>query len=159
MSEDGRMLLIRDAKEFSVEVAEFIALEVGLGATVKELHEHHGDRVPHPIVVNRWRRDVPAFDLLMQEAEAAKADCLVDELIGIADDSERQAAQARNAITTRQWLAGRLNGKYGDKREGAGGAVGGVVINNQLRLTDEQLMAIASGKFEGKVIEGEVSDE
>ena len=121
-----------------------------MGASVKELHDCHEEMVPSPLVVNRWRKNVPAFDLVMREAEEAKAQGLADEVIGIAADEERQAAISGNMIKSRQWLAGQLS--EGFRKE----SQGGVKVDMNVRLTDEQLMAIAAGAFKPDAIEGEV---
>jgi hypothetical protein len=150
MSLNEALVILRDVREFNVGSAEFIVLEVARGASVKELHEHHPERVPSPLVVNRWRRDVPAFDAVMREAEVAKAEGLADEVIRIADDDERQAAQARNAMEARKWLASKLSEQFDSRNnwQGTGGG-SGVRVELGVRLTDEQLMQIAAGKFNG----------
>jgi hypothetical protein len=139
MSINEAMVILRDVREFSVGAAEFIALEVASGASVKELHEHHEDLVPSPLVVNRWRKQYPAFDLVMKEAEQAKAETLADEVIEIAKNEDRQAAISGNMIKARQWLAGKLSEDFESKKGGS------VVINQNVRLSDDQLMAIAAG--------------
>jgi len=154
MSINGAMVILRDVKEFTLETAEFIALEVAMGASVKELHDCHEEMVPSPLVVNRWRKNVPAFDLVMREAEEAKAQGLADEVIGIAADEGRQAAISGNMIKSRQWLAGQLSEGF---RNGPQGGAGSVKVDMNVRLTDEQLMAIAAGKFNaGEAIDGQL---
>jgi hypothetical protein len=150
MSENQALVILKDIREFDVGHAEFIVLEVASGASVKELHECHPEMVPSPLIVNRWRRDVPAFDLVMREAEQAKAEGLADDVVRISDDEEIQAAQARNRMESRKWLAGKLSEQF-DARNGAAGVGGGSGVRVELgvRLTDEQLMQIAAGKFEG----------
>ena len=154
------VIFLKDAVDFDPGVGEFIALEVAMGGSVRELHEVDPERIPSPIVVNRWRRRHPEFDLLMIEAEEAKAEGLVDEILGIADDGERLAAQAGNAIKARQWLAGKLHKRFGEGKERGEVAMGGIML-----MSDEQLMAIAAmagPQLVGpEVIEGEVeiSDE
>jgi hypothetical protein len=145
MSVNEAPLLLRDVRRFTPEAGEFIALEVAMGASVKELHEAHEDLVPSPLIVNRWRKDFPAFDLVMQEAELAKAQGLADEVISIAADEERQAAISGNMIKARQWLAGKLSEQFDSGVKVPGG--GGVTINANVRLTDEQLMAIAGNAY------------
>jgi cell pole-organizing protein PopZ len=147
MSLNEALVILRDVREFNVGSAEFIVLEVASGASVKELHEHHPERVPSPLVVNRWRRDVPAFDAVMREAEEAQAQTLADEVIKIADDEERQAAQAGNAIKARQWLAGKLAEKWGTTPVAQQPAVS---ITNMVTLSDEQLLAIAGSAIDGE---------
>ena len=48
------------------------------------------------------------------QAQELRGDVLADEIIEIAD-TEPDAAKARNQITARQWLAGKLNKRYGDR--------------------------------------------
>jgi len=151
MAVNEALVLFKDVAEFTPEAAEFIVLEVAKGASVRELHEAYEDRVPNPIVVNRWRKNYPAFDQVMKEAEAACADSMAYEVVRIADDDSRQSAQARNAIEARKWLAGQLDGRF--KSGGGHGGHGGVTINVGERLTDEQLEQIAAGGL--PVIEGE----
>ena len=47
-------------------------------------------------------------------AQELRGDVLADEIIRIAD-TEDDAAKARNQITARQWLASKLNKKYGER--------------------------------------------
>lgn len=148
MSVSENMIFLKDVSEFDYGTAEFIALEVAAGAAVSGLHEAYPDRVPSTIVVNRWRKQIPAFDLLMGEAEEAKAELLADQVVSIADDQDLLAAQANNAIKARQWLAGKLHERFGTSPVSKGGAG---AVNLSVRLTDEQLMQIASGG----VIDGE----
>jgi len=147
MSVDQRMVFLKDVREFSVEAAEFIALSVARGESIRDLHESCEDLVPSPLVVNRWRKQYPAFDAVMREAEEAKAQTLADEVIKIADDEERQAAQAGNAIKARQWLAGKLAEKWGTAPVAQQPAVS---ITNMVSLTDEQLRVIAGSAIDGE---------
>jgi len=145
VSVSGALVILKNVREFSEGSAEFIVLEAARGASLAELHECHPELVPNPIVVNRWRRAVPQFDLLMKEAELAAADRMVWETIRIADDAERNAAQAKNAISARQWLAGKLADTF--KQQSL------LTVTAGKRLSDEELMQIASGGL--PVIEGE----
>ena len=138
----AHMVMLRNVRDFTVESAEFIAIEVAGGATVAELHECHGELVPSVLVVNRWRRKYPAFESLMREAEEAKAEVLAEGIVKIADDPELQSAQARNAIDARKWLAGRLHEKYG---KDVVAPVTGPGVSVNLVVSDEQLMQIAAG--------------
>jgi len=163
MTVNQNVVFFADAAEFADAVGEFIATEVAMGASVSELHEAYPDRVPSPIIVNRWRKRILAFDLLMEEAEEAKAERLADQVVGLADDDSRQAAQVNNAVKARQWLAGKLHRKYGEglrKKEDEG--MGG----NLLLLTDEQLMRIAAQAVPNRgvlsapeVVEGEAGED
>jgi hypothetical protein len=135
-----------DTNEFDQEVADYIIRMVSEGRSVYELWKADKS-LPHPIVVNRWKKERPKFQREMEEAEAVAAEKLVWETLAIADDPERAPGQAKNAISTRQWLADKLSKKFEEKGRG-----GGIHINFQGRLTNEQLMQIAAGN----VIEGEV---
>lgn len=141
------MIFLKDVREFSVEAAEFIALAVARGESIRDLHENCEELVPSPLVVNRWRKQYPAFDAVMREAEEAKAQTLADEVIKIADDEDRQAAQAGNAIKARQWLAGKLAEKWGTAPVAQPAAVN---ITNMVQLTDDQLKAIAGSAIDGE---------
>ncbi|GAF99274.1 unnamed protein product, partial [marine sediment metagenome] len=91
-------------------------------------------------------------DLVMREAEEAKAQGLADEVIGIAADEERQAAISGNMIKSRQWLAGQLSEGFRNGPQGGSS----VKVDMNVRLTDEQLMAIAAGKFEPPQAQGAI---
>jgi len=139
-------MFLADADEFSAGVGEYIALEVARGASVAELHELYPERVPNPIVVNRWRRRYPAFDVLMGEAEVAVAQKMAWEVVSIADDESRISAQARNAMEARKWLAGKLHERYGSNPVIN---TGPVTIQNMVELSDAALMKIAGGAIDG----------
>ena len=155
MSVNEAVIFLADASEFSHATGEFIAKAVAQGDSVSDLHAAY-DHVPSPIIVNRWRRRVPAFDLLMKEAEQAKAELLADGIIKIADNKELMPGQQNNAIKARQWLASKLHERYGSGEKTDGPRD----VNLSLQLTDEQLMAIASGGLTAPdVIEGELADD
>ena len=134
--------------QFDQDVADFIVRMVAEGHSVYDLWNGDRESLPHPIVVNRWKKERPAFEREMEEAEAVAAEKMVWDTLKIADDEERAPAQANNAIKTRQWLADKLSKKYEEKGRG-----GGLHITFEGRLTNEQLMQIAAGN----VIEGELA--
>ncbi len=111
--------MVRDPKVYNLESAAWIAREHATGATLLELHQAHESTVPDPVTIKRWRREFPAFDLLMVEAEHVRADVLADQTLAIADSDKRTAGAARNSIQVRQWLAARLNeDRYGQRKPG-----------------------------------------
>lgn len=140
-------MILRDKREFDQDVADFIVLAVADGRSVHELWKGSPDVIPHPIIINRWKQERPQFKKDLEDAEAVAAEKMVWETLAIADDVEAHPSQAKNAISTRQWLADKLNKKYEEKRGG------GVHIKFEGRLTNEQLMQIAAGD----VIEGELA--
>lgn len=101
--------MVRDVRQYDVNMARWIAQEHARGDSLQQLHDAHPDDVPEPLVVARWRREFPAFDLMMQHAERARAAVLAEETITSADDVSLTAAQANNRIKARQWLASKLD--------------------------------------------------
>ena len=130
-------ILADNNRDFSENLACVIVIEVSMGAAVHTLHNEYPDRVPNPIIINRWRREVPQFDMLMQEAEMSKAQMYADETIGISDDTKLKASERNVRIKARQWYAGKMAGAFKDEE-------GGIKVDATIRLSDEQLMAIAS---------------
>jgi len=61
-----------------------------------------------------WLQTDKECALRYSRAQELRGDVLADEIISIADN-EPDAAKARNQITARQWLASKLNKKYGDR--------------------------------------------
>ena len=140
--------------EYTYKGGEWIALEHASGDSIQVIHRHHPDLCPAPMLVKRWRKRYPQFDALMVEAEETRADLLAEETITISDDPNLQAAAARNAIGTRQWLAERLNrGRFGNSRSVDVSVHGTIDHRHMAQLSDSQLLAIA----QGAVIEGEAS--
>lgn len=56
-------------------------------------------------VVHQWRKDDPDFDEAITAASEAKAERIMDEVIGIADDVERSPACREVSIRARVLLA------------------------------------------------------
>lgn len=139
--------------EYSYPLAEWIASEHASGDSIAQLCRAHADTIPGPLVIRRWRRDYPAFDLIMREAEKARAEILADETIAIADDEGRIPAQARLAVSSRQWLAGRLD----RDRYGAIAVSGPQVAaaTDHGDMSDDDLQAIIRAGMRASAIEGE----
>ncbi len=107
------------------------------GTGLAALHRAEPEAIPSPLRVRQWRRDWPAFDAAMVEAEAVRADALMEQTVEVAD-SDKLAAVSRNGIMARQRMAEALAPeRY--KGKGEAGMVVGVI------LTDAQLYAIAAG--------------
>ena len=154
--------LVRDPREYDFQMASWIAQEHSQGDTLLALHQSHPDIVPAPMTVKRWRREFPAFDLLMIEAEHARADVLVDQTLDIADSDDRTAGAARNSIQARQWQASRLNqARYGTKSTSDSTIThDGTVKHEQLSVyTDDDLQAIIRAGMRAGAIEGQVVNE
>ena len=104
----SNQLIVNDARRYDFNTAAWIAQEYALGDGLLLLHNSHPEIVPSPVVVKRWRREFPAFDILMVEAEHARAEVYVDQTLVIADSDARTAGAARNSIQSRQWAAARM---------------------------------------------------
>jgi hypothetical protein len=150
--------LVQDPREYDFQAASWIAQEHAQGDTLLQLHQAHPETVPAPMTVKRWRREFPAFDLLMLEAEHARADCLVDQTLDIADSDDRTAGAARNSIQARQWAASRLNqARYGQKSVVDGSIThGGTVKHESMSVySDDDLQAIIRAGVKADALEGE----
>lgn len=149
--------------DYTEEKGRFIAGEYSRGSdSLLQLHEAHPDRIPSPYYVSKWRRQFPTFDLLMQEAERAKAEYLAFEQLQIADEDDgRPASATRNRLQVRQWLASRLDkDKYGTVSSVSVQHSGAVEHKHAHQLTDDQLKQIAArGVIEGEAELLEVEPE
>jgi hypothetical protein len=150
--------LVQDPREYDFQAASWIAQEHAQGDTLLQLHQAHPETVPAPMTIKRWRREFPAFDLLMIEAEHARADVLVDKTIDIADCDDRTAGAARNSIQARQWIASRLNqSRYGQKSTVDGTHIhsGTVKHESMCVYSDDDLQAIIRAGVKAEALEGE----
>lgn len=151
-----------DPARYTFDHASWIAQEHATGTSLQQLHEAHPDEVPSPAIIRRWRREFPAFDLVMVEAEETRADVLADATITVADDKTITAAQARNRIQSRQWLASRLNrAKYGStpKTVIPLNPDSGKPLRKMATYSDEDLQEIISAGLKATSIEGEVNEQ
>lgn len=148
--------LIANPAEYSFPVAEWIALEHAAGDSLKALHQAHPDTVPNPLVIKRWRRDYPAFEIMMREAEQARAEVLADETISIADNPRIKSARAGHQIRARQWLASKLDkDKYGNHQSVTTTATG--ETDGEAVYSDDELQAIIRAGMKANSIDGEAS--
>lgn len=103
---------------YSFDVAQWIAHEHALGDSLQALHDAHPDVVPAPLIIARWRREFPAFDLVMKEAEKARAAKLAEDVLTVSDNVRLPAAKTANKIRARQWLAAKLDPAKWGKQDG-----------------------------------------
>lgn len=111
-------------EEIGALVYERMASGMSL-AQISQLQEF-----PSYVTLCRWRRENKHFAMLASMAREQYADMLVDEIVGISDDSGNDVkidsrgnervdsdaiARSKLRITTRQWLAGKLSPKYAEK--------------------------------------------
>lgn len=143
------MCLATGINEYTAERGQWIAGQVAGGPSVAALARDFPEHVPAPLVVARWRRQYPQFDLLMAEAEAVRADYLAEQCLEVADDESRTAAHATNGIKVRQSLAAALHpSKYGQGAAGKRGADDKGEPASLQDMTDAELMAVARGAVE-----------
>jgi hypothetical protein len=151
MSTDNALVLApRNLGRFTPEAGEAVARLFALGHSLREIWQSSPDQYPEPMFVTRWRREYPAFDALMREAEAARAVDLAEAAIKMADDPGVSPARARVAVSARQWYAEKLD----PKRMGARTTLAGdlespvAVMNGDLTQVDEAtLLAIIAGRL------------
>ncbi len=150
--------LVQDPRVYDFQSAAWIAQEHATGDTLLALHVAHPDTVPAPLIVARWRREFPAFDVLMIEAEHARADVLIDATLGIADSDNRTAGAARNSIQARQWMAGKLNQDRCGSRRHVEATIthDGTVKHESMSVySDADLQAIIRAGMRESALEGE----
>jgi len=149
MSTDDQRMPTIDPRAFNWERAEALALRFASGepeTSLSGLHQADPEAYPSPVIVRRWRSVWPAFDALMRECEVARAAALMDATLGIADDVNVPAANAKNAIAVRWRMAESLAPEIFGTRRGsdAPGSMGDARRTLAL-LTDAELIAIARG--------------
>ena len=138
---------------YTREKADFIADEFSRGVPVGQLCREYPDFLPGPMIVKRWRASYPAFDMLMKEAGEVRAEELIESTRETARDPDLQAAQARNIIAVDEKLAGYLDRKtYGSGGAQSVAQVGSVPV---YLMSDDELLALASGKLRDVSINGE----
>ena len=85
------------------DVAEQVVMMIEAGTPISRIGDIAG--MPPYWVVYSWRRESQEFDDLITAASEAKAERIMDEVIGIADDVERSPACREVSIRARVLLA------------------------------------------------------
>ena len=130
------------ADQYTQEKGRYIAELFADGESLKSICEHSEGWLPAMLYVKRWRVMFPAFDALMSEAAACRAENMAEEILTISDDSTAQAAHNRNRMAAREKLAGWMApASYGDRR--AADKATDTDSAPVYVLTDEQLLAIS----------------
>jgi hypothetical protein len=110
-----------------------------------ELHHLSPDTIPPPAIIIAWKRQFPAFGLLMREADKVRAELLIEQTVVIADTGVGAPPRIALQIAARQYMAEKLD----TARYGKSGAAPGTPLlpsNAQpvaLECSDETLAAIA----------------
>lgn len=106
----------RRATLYSPQLGQEIAKLYAAGHSMQDIAEL-GAWVPGPTTLTEWKSKHPEFAKLMADAEALRADSLIEQTLSIADNTF-DPALANVRIKTRQFIAGKLNrAKYGEKVE------------------------------------------
>lgn len=104
------------------------------------------DEIPPPTVLSAWKRQYPAFGLMMREAEKVRAERLMEQTIVIADTEAGSPARLSLRIDTRTRMAERLDrARFGS---GAGSGTTPALLAHEAQptaceLTDDMLAALA----------------
>jgi hypothetical protein len=117
------------------------------------LHAAQPDYIPPPDVVTAWKRQHPAFGLLMREAEKLRAECMLEQSVVIADSDTGLAARVALKISARQHFAARLDPARFGNTPNTSPALGRPASDQPVALgvSDDALAAIAlSGASVGK---------
>lgn len=85
------------------DIAEQVVMMIEAGTPISRIGDIAG--MPPYWVVYSWRRESPEFDDLLVAASEAKAERIMDEVIGIADDVARSPACREVSIRARAMLA------------------------------------------------------
>jgi hypothetical protein len=120
--------------EYTLETADRICEQLAEGMSLRSVCK--ADDMPSTVTVFKWLRTYPEFLSQYARAKEESADALADEMLDIADESERDTvidengnarpnnewiSRSRLRVDTRKWIASKLKPKkYGDKLELAG---------------------------------------
>lgn len=94
------------------DIAEQVVMMIEAGTPISRIGDIAG--MPPYWVVYSWRRESPEFDDLITAASEAKAERIMDEVIGIADDVARSPACREVSIRARAMMAKVYNRKKYD---------------------------------------------
>jgi hypothetical protein len=105
------------------------------------------DKIPPPTVLHAWKRQYPAFGLMMRDAERVRAERLMEQTIVIADTAAGSPARLALQIDTRTRLAERLDRARFGNAAGTGAPPPLLARDAQpvaVELTDDVLASIAA---------------
>lgn len=128
---------------FTSEMGDYICEQLANGKSLRGLCRED-ETVPSQATMFRWLASNEAFREQYARAREAQADFLADEILAIADESERDTietesgsrpdaewiARSRLRVDARKWLASKMAPKkYGDKLDvGVGGIEGAPAV-------------------------------
>lgn len=121
---------------FTPEIADYICEGLANGRSLREMCRED-EKMPCQSMVFRWLAQDDVFREQYARAREAQADAMADEILAIADETERDTIETENGerannewiarsrlrVDARKWLASKMAPKkYGDKLDvGIGG--------------------------------------
>lgn len=111
-------------RPYEPEVGDAICAAISCGMTIQKALASIRNG-PNMVQFYQWQRESPDFARAYDIARECKADTLVEQALGLADDcsdeSNSAVNKARLQVDTRKWIAGRFAPKrYGDRIEHTG---------------------------------------
>jgi hypothetical protein len=148
MSSDAHVLPPVSPDEYSEARARWLVERYAScepGTSLYALRRADPGYCPSPLAVRRWRRDYPAFNAAMEEAESVRADALMEQTLDVADRQDVNAAVSKNGMAARWRMAEALApDRYKGRETGSGGTV--------VFLSDSVLAMIAAGADPGALL-------
>lgn len=112
---------------YTEELGDLICEGLAIGKSLIKVCEEDG--MPAPRTVYGWLRLHPEFLRNYKNSKEDQADAMVEEMLEIADDDEKDVQRSRLMVDTRKWAASKFKTKvYGDRRT--------VELEGSLGLTD-----------------------
>jgi hypothetical protein len=137
---------------YTQEIADFICERIADGESLRNICL--GDEMPCRSSVFKWLNENKSFSDQYARAREAQADHMADEILAIADETDRDTidteggerannewiARSRLRVDARKWLASKMAPKkYGDKLDvGIGGIEGAPEVKVKIVKSEEK---------------------
>ena len=146
-----------DRWTYSPELAASIAQHLAEGVSLPEQAAAWPDLVPPTTVLAAWKRERPAFALLLRQAEQVRAELLVEQALQLADKAPGAAPRVALMVAQRMAMAERMDRQRWGRSGSDSGGVAALAADAQpvaAELTDAQLAAIAASGVESVGVRG-----
>jgi hypothetical protein len=138
--------------KYTQELADKVCERLALGESMRSVGRDEG--MPAVATLFKWIREMPEFSAQYDKAKIESADCLVEDMLDIADNQAEQkveidgaetsavtavgVAHAKLRVDTRKWAASKLKPKkYGEKvQQEITGKDGGAIQTEDLNDRD-----------------------
>ena len=127
---------------YTQDIANYIVENIADGRSLRDICLQSD--MPSRATVFKWLNDIEGFSSQYARAREEQAETLADEIVSIADDSEKDTyinqsgvelsnnewiARSRLRVDARKWVASKLKPKkYGDKIEHTGTGDNGEIV-------------------------------